>query len=337
MTGYLVGEDAMKPHTNRRTTWLSTRLTTVLCLVGAMIAFTCYGSARAASPPSKAKPLTVKWLDVTTVLLDDGQDAILVDGYFSRYPVEQILEGQIGPDEAQIDAALKRAGITKLDVVLAAHSHLDHALDTPVVAARTGAVVAGSESTANIARGLNFPESRIHVVKDREVLRYGDFKITVIQSPHSPGDLAPGDITAAAQVKATRRVLIFNELGPWSPAVARAKREIFGALQKAPYKIEFYVEYLETSLFPDEASQRKFRDWYFSKYRDRKPDVIIAVGPSPIAFMADSHEIFFPNTPIVFCVSVEALLRNRKLDSDFTGVWIVAQPEKTFVSGESNF
>jgi PAS domain S-box-containing protein len=133
----------------------------------------------------------------------------------------------------------------------------------------------------------------------------------------------------AAQVRETRRVLVFNELGWWSPAVNTVDQEILAALQRSPYQIEIYSEDLDTSLFPDEASQRQFRDWYFRKYRDRKPDLIIAVGPSPIKLMADMHEAFSPHTPIVYWGSTEEFAEPPKLDSDFTGVLGVAQPEKT--------
>jgi PAS domain S-box-containing protein len=133
----------------------------------------------------------------------------------------------------------------------------------------------------------------------------------------------------AAQVRETRRVLIFNELGLWSPAVNAVDQEIFAALQRSPYQIEIYSEDLDTSLFSDEASQRQFRDWYFQKYRDRKPDLIIAVGPSPIKLMADVHEAFSPHTPIIYWESTEEFAEPPKLDSDFTGVLGVAQPERT--------
>ena len=65
------------------------------------------------------------------------------------------------------------------------------------------------------------------------------------------------------------------------------------------------------------------------KYRDRKPDVIIAVGLEPLRFMLQSHGPFFPNIPIIFCGSTEEMLDGTKLDSNFTGVWAVAQPEET--------
>jgi PAS domain S-box-containing protein len=134
---------------------------------------------------------------------------------------------------------------------------------------------------------------------------------------------------ADAQVKEVRRVLIFNELGLGSPGVAAINQALVSALEKSPYQIEFYSESLDTPLFPDETSQRKFREWFLLKYRERKPDVIVALGPSPIKFMAESHEASFPNTPIVICGSPESLAATWKLDAHFTGVWTVVQPEQT--------
>ena len=132
-----------------------------------------------------------------------------------------------------------------------------------------------------------------------------------------------------AQVRETRRVLIFNELGLWSPGVNAVDQEIFATLEKSPYQIEFYTEDLDTSLFPDEARQRQFHESYLFKYRDRKPDLIIAIGPSALKFMTDSHKVFAPGTPIVFWGSTGEFTEPPKLDSDFTGVWGVAEPSKT--------
>ena len=136
-------------------------------------------------------------------------------------------------------------------------------------------------------------------------------------------------VCAAAQVREVRRVLVFNELGPWSPGIAAINNEIFAVLEKSSYQIEFYSEDLDSSLFPDEAPQSEFRDWYFHKYRNRKPDLIIAVTPTPINFMTASHKLFSPGTPIVFWGSTEEFVEPPKFDSDFTGVGVVAQPHWT--------
>ena len=56
--------------------------------------------------------------------------------------------------------------------------------------------------------------------------------------------------TGEAQLPEVRRVLVFYELGLASPAVAEIDQEIRAALDKSPYQIELYREYLETTLFP---------------------------------------------------------------------------------------
>jgi PAS domain S-box-containing protein len=156
-----------------------------------------------------------------------------------------------------------------------------------------------------------------------------NWKLTSLVLVIAAGYLLPQS-TASTPVKEVRRVLILNVMGTLSsPGVARMDEAIVDGLVKSPYQIELYSEDLEATLFPDEASQHEFREWIVHKYRDRKPDVIIAVGLEPLRFMIESHESFFPNTPIVFCGSTEEMLGELKLDSHFTGVWAVAHPEET--------
>jgi signal transduction histidine kinase/ABC-type uncharacterized transport system substrate-binding protein len=136
----------------------------------------------------------------------------------------------------------------------------------------------------------------------------------------------------AQQTKAVRRVLIFNDFSSISsPGVAALDQAIAAGLESSHHQIELYNENLEATLFSDEASQRRFREWFIQKYADRKPDVIITVGPSSLRFMVESHERSFPNTPIVFCGSPEGTF-DSKPDSHFTGVWAVVQPEKTLIA-----
>jgi signal transduction histidine kinase/ABC-type uncharacterized transport system substrate-binding protein len=135
---------------------------------------------------------------------------------------------------------------------------------------------------------------------------------------------------SVAQFKETRRVLVLSDFDSSSPAVALILQEIHRTLeQKAPYKIDFYNESLQTDLFPDETSHKTFRDWLVSKYRERQPDVIIAVGPAPVKLLADSHGTFFRGIPIVFCGTTEEQADNPELDAQFTGVWSNVEPQKT--------
>ena len=139
-------------------------------------------------------------------------------------------------------------------------------------------------------------------------------------------------IAAYAQ-KPVRRVLIFNDFSSISsPGIALLDNAIASGLETSPYQIELYNENIESTLFSDDAAQRRIRDWYREKYSDRKPDVIITVGPASLRYMVESHRSLFPGTPIVFCGTTEETLQHVMLDSEFTGVFGVAQPENTLLA-----
>jgi L-ascorbate metabolism protein UlaG (beta-lactamase superfamily) len=87
----------------------------------------------------------------------------------------------------RIARALERAQITKLAAVIPLHSHYDHAMDAPVVAMKTGAMILGSESTANIARGLDVPDDRIRVFRAGQKFTFGRLELDIVQTRHSPG------------------------------------------------------------------------------------------------------------------------------------------------------
>ena len=147
--------------------------------------------------PAEAPTVSVTWYGVSTLLFDDGETKLLVDGFFSR-PLFEDLESMAEPDAAQIRRMVETAGLHDLAMITAVHSHFDHAMDVGAVALATGATVFASESTANVARGAGVDESRIVVVDDRRTERYGDFAVTLIRSAHLPmengGPPIPGTI-----------------------------------------------------------------------------------------------------------------------------------------------
>ena len=140
-------------------------------------------------------------------------------------------------------------------------------------------------------------------------------------------------LLSAQADKSVRRVLIFNDFhSVSSPGIAILDQAIATGLANSTYQVELYNETLESALFSDDATQHRFRDWYIRKYSDRKPDLIITVGPASLRFMIESHESSFPNIPIIFCGTTEKMLEELKPSVDFTGVWAVAHPEKTLIA-----
>lgn len=154
------------------------------------------GKPVVAPPPA----LRVSFLGVATVLLDDGETAILTDGFFSRPDKLQAFLGKVEPDLDAITRGMQRAGIPgktgKLAAVIPVHSHYDHAMDAPEVAKRTGALLLGSESTANVGRGWGLPESQIRVARLGEPMQFGRFTVTLYPGRHAPTGFAGGEITA---------------------------------------------------------------------------------------------------------------------------------------------
>ncbi|SPM30219.1 MBL fold metallo-hydrolase [Mycobacterium terramassiliense] len=147
----------------------------------------------AAGPDS---PLSATWMGVATLLLDDGSSALLTDGYFSRPSLARVAAGKVSPSPARVDGCLARAGVSRLQAVIPVHTHIDHALDTALVADRTGARLVGGESAANVGRGYGLPEDRLTVATSGEPIRLGAYDVTLVASHHCPPDRFPGVIDA---------------------------------------------------------------------------------------------------------------------------------------------
>jgi L-ascorbate metabolism protein UlaG (beta-lactamase superfamily) len=145
--------------------------------------------------PGADPGLAVTFLGVTSLLLDDGRSRVLTDGFFSRPSLLTVGLRRLAPDRSRIGAALDRVGVEQLDAVVPLHTHYDHAMDSAAVAARTGAVLAGGGSAAELARGHGLGEGRIRVVAPGDTVTFGSFRLTWVLSGHCPPDRYPGPIT----------------------------------------------------------------------------------------------------------------------------------------------
>ena len=140
--------------------------------------------------------LSVTWLGVSTLLVDDGTAALMTDGFFSRPTLREVGLRRLAPSLSRIRDCLARASVGRLVAVLPVHTHYDHALDSAVVAEQTGACVVGGESAANVARGHDLPEDRIVVARPGAEMTFGPFAVTLVESEHCPPDRFPGGIDA---------------------------------------------------------------------------------------------------------------------------------------------
>ena len=217
-------------------------------------------------------PLTVTWLGVSTLLLDDGSSTLMTDGYFSRPSLAQVALGKVSPSPARVDGCLARLQLTRLEAVIPVHTHIDHALDSALVADRTGARLVGGESAANVGRGYGLAADRLVVAVSGEPIRLGAFDITLIKSRHSDPDRFPGEITAPVitPVRASayrcgeswstlvhhrpsdRRLLIQGSAGFVKGSLAGHRADVVYlgvgqlGIQAEPYLVDYWTETVRT-------------------------------------------------------------------------------------------
>lgn len=137
-------------------------------------------------------PLRVRFAGVATLLFDDGETAWMTDGFFSRPGKLATLLTRVGPDAAAIDHGLQSLGVRRLAAVVPLHAHYDHAMDAPVVAQRSGALLLGGPSVLKVGRGQGLPEAQMREVKAGDVVELGRFKLRFLASRHSPTPWSDG-------------------------------------------------------------------------------------------------------------------------------------------------
>jgi len=211
--------------------------------------------------------LSVTWLGVSTLLVDDGTSALMTDGFFSRPSLVDVRLRRLTPSASRIDYCLTRAKVNRLAAVVPVHTHYDHAMDSAVVAERTGARLIGGESAANVARGHGLSADLVVIAAPGQGLALGPFRLTLIESSHCPPDRFPGTITEPvvppAKVSAfrcgeawsaliqhtpsDRRLLIQGSAGfvPGALAGQRAEVAYLGIGQLGLQPEDYIVEYWE--------------------------------------------------------------------------------------------
>jgi L-ascorbate metabolism protein UlaG (beta-lactamase superfamily) len=141
-----------------------------------VIAAGCASTAPIVASPPRA-PIAFTYLGVAGWVIESGDTVVVTDPYLTR------------PDRtkpAMSDpAAVAAHSPVHADVVLVGHSHVDHLLDAPAVAIRTGATLVGSLSTIRVGRASGVDEDHLQAVKGGEDLERKGYSIRVIPSLHS--------------------------------------------------------------------------------------------------------------------------------------------------------
>jgi len=158
--------------------------------------------------------VTVTWLGVTSLVFDDGETQILIDGFFSRFGIYDYLFSRIGSDIENVDYVMAKYRINRLAAIIPVHSRFDHAMDVGIIANRSTAVVLGSESTANIVRAENLPVNQYQILASGESREFGAFTVTLLTSrsvPAAYGGKAPFAGTIGVPLHQPARINAWKE------------------------------------------------------------------------------------------------------------------------------
>jgi L-ascorbate metabolism protein UlaG (beta-lactamase superfamily) len=157
----------------------------------------------------KGSEVKVTFFGVSTLLFDDGETQILIDGFFSRPSMWKALASKIESDTAQIDKIFATYKMDRVKGIFVTHSHYDHAFDVAYTTNKTGATLFGSVSTLNIGRGGGVKEDQLSLYRPYEEIQLGKFTVQVIPSKHSAGNAQKDDgviidkpLTQPAKIKA---------------------------------------------------------------------------------------------------------------------------------------
>jgi L-ascorbate metabolism protein UlaG (beta-lactamase superfamily) len=124
--------------------------------------------------------LELEWLGTSGYRLSYQGTTVLIDPYLTRVPLGDLLLRRATPSDPELVGRYVR----EADAVLIGHTHFDHALDAPAIAARFGCKAYGSGSLARLMRLHGRPELGVEVEPYR-TYQIGPFAVTFVPSAHS--------------------------------------------------------------------------------------------------------------------------------------------------------
>jgi signal transduction histidine kinase len=141
--------------------------------------------------------------------------------------------------------------------------------------------------------------------------------------------LASGS-SASAQVPQKKDVLILNEVSFSHALTDLMTQQIVSGVRSTPgHDVEFFTENLDLLYVADKPAFSEREDWLVKQYGGHKFEVVVAIGPDTIRFLANDAHTLFSGVPIVICGTSLEQAGTSNLDSRFTGTWQKLEPGRT--------
>ena len=144
--------------------------------------------------------LTMRFIGTSGIVLSDGADTVVMDGFVSRPTLWQLLRGRVSSDAAMVQQVMNMTQVTNLSALMVTHSHYDHAMDAASWVKQAGGEIWGTPSTQKIARAEGVDDARIVLAND--MMSAGDFTVQFFELDHAPGEMMQGDVEQGFKVPA---------------------------------------------------------------------------------------------------------------------------------------
>ena len=172
--------------------------------------------------------MKVTYFGTTTLLFDDGKDQVFFDAHMTRPSLLKYIFGSAPTDRAVVDRQLSLCHVDCLRAIFVSHSHHDHVMDAPYIASQTGAVIYGSRSTLNVARGGDIPKEQRVQLEAGQTYEVGSYRIKVIPSIHSKPTILNNDLgqTIDAPLRQPAKLRSYKEGGSYDFYVEAGGKKI---------------------------------------------------------------------------------------------------------------
>ena len=125
------------------------------------------------------KSISFRWLGVAGLEFSANNHVIVIDPYFTRFPLLKLFFGRVQPNRELIAEQIKHC-----EFVLITHAHFDHLMDVPDVVRNTGATALGSPNACRLLSVCGVPQDRIREIKAGDKLNLAGFGVEVFSAQH---------------------------------------------------------------------------------------------------------------------------------------------------------
>jgi len=146
--------------------------------------------------------LEARWTGVAGVLLSDSATTILIDPVVTKPTLKHwLFNAVLEPDKTKIAHKIQQWSSPQVAAIFASHEHFDHVSDIGIFAQKTNAKVYGGLSLERIVK-FHAPSVRFQLMKDRESVEVGNFRVTTFYRQHAPlipaidYHFLPGEVSA---------------------------------------------------------------------------------------------------------------------------------------------